>query len=221
MRYAICILCDRLTISFTSAKKWANWNRYCLRKGILRQVNCGEGGPIYQMSSMLDSGAFLASLYSSDLKERGIIKKHHSAQTFGAFNLSNGKYMKQKIFEIYVEVNGNEGNPIVDPNDPIVPDQLAIGGTFPVMSFRNALRIHSIRKATSEITACQASCLFCLHTLASVPAVTSCSWARTGTTSSVTTRCHCSRCGIPMAPRHHRSCGQPGIRLYRKRTRLL
>ena len=104
------------------------------------QVNCGEGGPIYSMSSMLDSGASLASLYSSDLKELGIVKKYYSAQSLGGFNLSNGQYMKQKIFEIYVEIDGNEGNPIVDPNDPIVANRRAIGGVFPVMEIPQRIK---------------------------------------------------------------------------------
>lgn len=104
------------------------------------QVNCGEGGPIYSMQSMLDSGATLASLYTSDLKELGIVKKYYSAQSLGGFNLSDGKYMKSKIFEIYVEVDGNEGNPIVDPNDPMVPNRRAIGGIFPVVEIPQRIK---------------------------------------------------------------------------------
>ena len=104
------------------------------------QVNCGEGGPIYSMSSMLDSGASLASLYTSDLKELGIVKKYYSAQSHGSFNLANGQFVKQKIFELYVEVDGNEGNPIIDPNDPIVPNRRAVGGIFPVVEIPQRIK---------------------------------------------------------------------------------
>lgn len=48
--------------------------------------------------------------------------------------------MKQKIFEMYVEVDGNEGTPIIDPNDPIAPNRLAIGGIFPVMEIPQRIK---------------------------------------------------------------------------------
>lgn len=104
------------------------------------RVNCGEGGPIYEMSSMLDSGASCASLYSSDLKELGIVKKHYSAQSHGSFSLSNGALMKQKIFELYIEVGGNEGTPIIDPHNPIVPGRQVIGGIFPAVEIPEKIK---------------------------------------------------------------------------------
>lgn len=104
------------------------------------RVNCGEEGPIYEMSSMLDSGASCASLYSSDLKELGIVKKYYSAQSHGSFNLSNGALMKQKIFELYIEVGGNEGTPIIDPNNPIVPGRQVVGGIFPVVEIPEQIK---------------------------------------------------------------------------------
>lgn len=104
------------------------------------RVNCGDLGPIYEMPSMLDSGASCASLYSSDLKELGIVKKHYSAQSYGSFNLANGAFLKQKIFELHVEVGGNEGTPIIDSKNPIVPGRLAIGGIFPVVEIPQRIK---------------------------------------------------------------------------------
>lgn len=106
----------------------------------LGQVNCGAGGPIYAIDSMLDSGASLASLYRSDLKALGIIKKHYSAQSLGRITLATGALTKQKMFEMYVEVDGNEGTPIVNPNNPIVPNRRAIGGIFPVLEIPETIK---------------------------------------------------------------------------------
>ena len=104
------------------------------------QVNCGEGGPIYDIPSLLDSGASLASLYTSDMSELGIVKKYYSAQGYGSFALANGSYMKQRIFELYIEVGGNEGNPIIDPLHPIVPTRRVIGGIFPVVEIPKKIK---------------------------------------------------------------------------------
>lgn len=96
------------------------------------QVNCGEGGQYYEATSLLDSGASLASLYTTDLKEMGIVKKYYSAQGFCHFNMANGAKLKSRVYEVYVEVNGNEGTPIIDPQNPIVPNRRVVGGIFPV-----------------------------------------------------------------------------------------
>ena len=104
------------------------------------QVSCGDEGPIYDIPFMLDSGASLASVYTSDLKELGIVKKHYSAQSCGSFTLANGSYTKQRVYELYVEVGGNEGHPIVDPLHPIVPTRRVIGGIFPVIEIPQRIK---------------------------------------------------------------------------------
>ena len=103
------------------------------------QVNCGAGGPLLSMSSMLDSGASCASLYTSDLQQLGVIKKHYSAQSYAKFSLSNGTNMKQRVFELYVEVDGNEGHKIIDPINPIVPNRRVVGGIFPVFEIKDKI----------------------------------------------------------------------------------
>lgn len=89
---------------------------------------------------MLDSGASCASLSTSDLKELGIIKKNYSAQCYASFNLANGAYMKHRVFEMYVEVDGNEGTPIIDPNNPMVLIRRVIGGIYPVLEIQERIK---------------------------------------------------------------------------------
>ena len=88
---------------------------------------------------MLDSGASCASLYSLDSQQLEVIKKHYSAQSYAKFTLSNGAKMKQRVFELYVEVYGNQGYKIVDPISPIVPNQCAVGGSFPVLEIKDKM----------------------------------------------------------------------------------
>ena len=104
------------------------------------RVNCGDDGAKHVLVSMLDSGASCASLYSSDLSEMGIVKKYYSAQSYASINLANGVSMKQRIFEMYVEVDGNDGTPIVDPNNPMVPDRRVIGGMHPVLEIKEKIK---------------------------------------------------------------------------------
>ena len=48
--------------------------------------------------------------------------------------------MKQRIFEIYVEVDGNDGTPIVDPNNPMVPNRRVIRGVYPVLKIKEKIK---------------------------------------------------------------------------------
>lgn len=94
-------------------------------------MDCGEGDISYEASSLLDSSACLASLYTTDLEEKGIAKKYYSAQGYGSFNLANGAVSKPRVYEVYVEMHGNEGAPIVDPSNPMLPKRRAVGGVCP------------------------------------------------------------------------------------------
>ena len=104
------------------------------------RVYCGDDGAKHMLVSMLDSGASCASLYTSDLQEMGIVKKYYSAQSYASITLSNGVSMKQKIFEMYVEVDGNDGTPIVDPKNPMVPNRQVIGGMYPVLEIKEKIK---------------------------------------------------------------------------------
>ena len=84
------------------------------------QVSCQEDGPKLLFKSLLDSGATNPSLYESDLSTLGISKDFYSAQSCVPCNTANGTVVK-RVYELHVEVAGNEGSPIVDPQNPVNP----------------------------------------------------------------------------------------------------
>ena len=95
-------------------------------------VWCQWEGPKLFFQSLLDSGASYPSLYGKDLEALGIDRAHYGAQSVISAMTSNG-VVDRRIYELHVEIGGNQGTPIIDPNNPVNPRYPRyIGGLSPV-----------------------------------------------------------------------------------------
>ena len=96
------------------------------------KVDCGGPGPRLIFRTLLDSGAAYPSLYEQDLWALGIYPAHYGAQSVVQMTTANGVTYR-RVFEMHVEIAGNPGTAIVDPQNPVNPDYPRyIGGLCPV-----------------------------------------------------------------------------------------
>lgn len=96
------------------------------------QVDCGGPGPRLIFRSLLDSGASYPSLYQQDLWALGIHPGHYGAQTVINTATANGMSYR-RVYEMHIEIAGNPGTDIVDPQNPVNPAYPRyIGGLCPV-----------------------------------------------------------------------------------------
>jgi hypothetical protein len=93
---------------------------------------CQLEGPKLIIQCLLDSGASFPSLYESDFKALGIQKAWYGAQSVVVVSTANGA-VPRRVFEVHVEIAGNPGTPIIDPNNPVNPQYSRyVGGVSPV-----------------------------------------------------------------------------------------
>jgi hypothetical protein len=93
---------------------------------------CQWQGPKLLYNSLLDSGATFPSLYDYDLAALGISKEYYAAQSFQSLVTSNG-IITSRIYELFVDVRQEEGDPLVDESNPVHPGcGPYLGGLCPV-----------------------------------------------------------------------------------------
>lgn len=99
---------------------------------LMANQECHEPGPKLIFRSLLDSGASFPSLYRSDFEALGISSQQYGAQSVAHVLTANGE-VERRIYELHVEIAGNDGTPIIDPESPVLPDfPRYIGGLSPV-----------------------------------------------------------------------------------------
>lgn len=96
------------------------------------KVYCGEIGPRLIFRTILDSGAGYPSLYEQDLWALGIVPDYYGAQSVVRIVTANGM-ADRRVYEMHVEIAGNQGTVMVDPKNPVNPAcPRYIGGLCPV-----------------------------------------------------------------------------------------
>lgn len=96
-------------------------------------VYCQNYGPRLLFKSLLDSGATYPSLFPDDFEALGVAPELYGAQSVITMETSNGT-INSRIYEMHVEIAGNEGTPIIDPTNPLQPAfPHYIGGLSPVV----------------------------------------------------------------------------------------
>lgn len=96
-------------------------------------VNCGSSGPKLTIRSLLDSGATYPTLYASDFRSLGVYPTFYPAQSLADILTANGK-ITERVFEMHVEINDENGQSLVDILDPVNPlYQPYLGGLTPVL----------------------------------------------------------------------------------------
>lgn len=99
------------------------------------EVFCQFEGPKLIFRSLLDSGASYPSIRLSDLQDLGIFPEWYGAQSVCRMMTANG-VVNRRIYELHVEIAGNEGTPIVDPANPVNPAYSRyVGGLSPVVLY--------------------------------------------------------------------------------------
>lgn len=94
---------------------------------------CQCEGPKVTIQSLLDSGASYPSLYQSDFQALGILKSNYGAQSLVKIGTANG-LVDRRVYEVHVEIAGNPGTLIIDPNNPVNPAYPRyVGGLSPVI----------------------------------------------------------------------------------------
>lgn len=97
------------------------------------KVNCGGPGPRLVFNTMLDSGASYPSLYEQDFWALGIHPGYYGAQSVVRSATANG-IVHSRCYELHVEIAGNPGTDIIDPQNPVNPIYPRyIGSLCPVM----------------------------------------------------------------------------------------
>ena len=97
------------------------------------KVYCYEPGPRLIFRSVLDSGAAFPALYEQDLWALGIFPSHYGAQSVIRVYTANGVAFR-RVYEMHVEIAGNQGTDMIDPSNPVNPAYPRhIGGLCPVV----------------------------------------------------------------------------------------
>ncbi len=90
--------------------------------------------------TLLDSGATVPMLHSSDLRHLAIDMRWYACQGVITTNTANGK-VKQRYFEMYVSICTEDGRSIVDPGAKVTwpGEPPVLGGFLPVVISTNKL----------------------------------------------------------------------------------
>jgi hypothetical protein len=103
-------------------------------------VDCGNVGPRIAFKTLLDSGATYPTLHNEDLLSLGVNPLFYGAQSVQSMLSASGVFTT-RIYELWVSVLNNEGEQLVDENDPVFPrSHKFLGGLCPVAQSSVPLR---------------------------------------------------------------------------------